>query len=213
MFYLTFLRHGESLGNQLGLIQGHSDLPLSERGERQAQNLADYWHSQGVTFDLIITSPLARASKTAEIISARLGLSVEQDPVWKERSFGRLEGRVFDEVVKEDPAFDFFHPYISPGIDGESQVELYTRASLAVLNLIRRPAGKYLVVSHGAILNKAIFFILGITPQSHYNSPVFYFKNAGFISLRFNPDNRQWRILSFNPQTPQKDGNEGAALG
>ena len=65
MYQIVFLRHGESLGNAAGIIQGQADFPLSEKGINQARVLAKYWQDKSRTFDLIISSPLIRAMQTA----------------------------------------------------------------------------------------------------------------------------------------------------
>jgi 2,3-bisphosphoglycerate-dependent phosphoglycerate mutase len=200
VYFITLLRHGESEGNCSGVIQGQSDYPLTPAGIQQAQDLARHWKVHAVQFDLIISSPLKRASQTAEIIGNTLNVQVEFDPAWMERHFGTLQDSNLDEIDYNYPAIDFFHPYDPMGGTGESQVDLYSRASLALQRIVRQPAGSYLVVSHGAILNKALYFILGITPQGHYNSPIFHFTNAGYAQFRYNSATRQWAVLSFNNQ-------------
>lgn len=200
MYYITLLRHGESTGNHLGVIQGQSDFPLTDHGQEQVRRLADGWQAEGVNFNLILSSPLLRARQTAESIAEKIHSPIEFDAAWKERYFGQLEGKPLIEIEKQDSQVDFFHPFTQVGGDGESQLDLYTRASLAVQSLLRRPPGKYLVVSHGAILNKALYAIIGITPLGHYNSPVFHFSNAGYATLRYHPERRQWAVLAMNIQ-------------
>ena len=198
MYHIALLRHGESEGNLAGVLQGQSDFPLTPEGKEQARRLACFWQTQSVKFDLIISSPLLRASQTAEIIASVLETTVEYDPAWKERYFGQLQGSPLEEINQHIPPVDFFHPYDPIGGDGESQLDLYVRAGYALQNLIRRPSGNYLVVSHGGILNKAIYVILGITPQGHYNSPIFHFGNAGYAKFRYNSSTRQWAVISLN---------------
>jgi broad specificity phosphatase PhoE len=209
MYFITLLRHGESEGNLTGVIQGQSDFPLTPSGEEQAHRLAAFWQAEGFKFDRIISSPLRRASQTAEIIARALDTIVELDPAWRERYFGQIQGTHLDEIDQLTPPVDFFHPYLPIGGDGESQVDLYVRASLALQNLIRRPPGSYLVVSHGGILNKVLFVILGITPQGHYNSPIFHFGNTGYAKFRYNSATRQWAVLGLNNQVKpaQPGGN------
>ena len=200
MYNITLLRHGESEGNLSGVLQGQSDFPLSAVGVEQAQRLASYWKSEETKFDLIISSPLLRASQTAEIIANCLKVPIEHDPAWKERNFGRLQGADLNEIDQRVPPVDFFHPYEPIGGNGESQLDLYARASQALQKIIRLPVGSYLVVSHGGILNKAIYVIMGITPQGHYNSPIFHFGNAGYAQFRYNASSRQWAVISLNRQ-------------
>ena len=204
MFQITLLRHGESEGNLSGVLQGQSDFPLTAAGVEQARRLALYWKSEGAKFDLIISSPLLRASQTAEIIANCLKVPIEYDPAWKERNFGRLQGANLLEIDQQVPSVDFFHPYDPIGGNGESQLDLYARASQAMQDIIRQPAGSYLVVSHGGILNKALYVIMGITPQGHYNSPIFHFGNIGYAQLRYNSASRQWAVISLNHQLSQE---------
>lgn len=198
MHYITFLRHGKSEGNSEGVLQGQSDYALSQTGIDQAQNLAHSWKSQGVVFDLIISSPLLRASQTAEIIASTIHVPLEFDPDWKERYMGQLQGAYLQILDEQRPPVDFFQPYEPIGGDGESQLDLYTHACRAIQKIIRQPAGSYLVVSHGGILNKAVFVILGITPQGHYNSPIIHFDNTGYAQFRYNSVSRQWAVMSLN---------------
>jgi broad specificity phosphatase PhoE len=197
MHRITFIRHGESAGNANGQIQGQSDLPLTKKGEKQALGIAQTWQKAGRSYDQIIASPLMRARRTAEIISDTLGLPLSFDPIWAERGFGDIEGRLFDEIIREEPSPDFNHPYLPPGGSGESIVDVFTRASQALQGLLRCPAGSYLIVSHGALLNMVMYAVLGISPHNSPRSPRFIFSNTGYIDLTYNPDIHQWRIQRF----------------
>lgn len=198
MYKITLLRHGESAGNANGQIQGQSDPPLTENGIGQARNLAKCWGEEDRRYDRIISSPLIRARVTAEIVAVVFGLPVEYDPAWIERGFGSIEGQNFAELLSTDPSLDINQPYLAPGESGESIVDLYHRASSALQNLLRRPAGAYLVVSHGAMINLTLYAILGISPHNSPVSPRFIIQNTGFIDLLYDPTIRQWRILRFS---------------
>ncbi len=83
VYPFVFLRHGESVGNVESRWQGQSDYPLTEKGRAQARALAERWKKEDVKFDLIITSTLARAQETAEIVASYLeGVQdrVQSDP-------------------------------------------------------------------------------------------------------------------------------------
>ena len=198
MHFITLLRHGESEGNLSETLQGLLDYPLTPTGLDQARRLSSFWKSEGFHFDLVISSPLQRASKTAEIIASALKVPIEYDPAWKERNFGQLQGQLLEEISQRTPPVDFFDPYEPVGGNGESQLDLYTRACLALQNVLRLPAGSYLIVSHGGILNKALYAIMGITPQGHYQSPIFHFGNLGYAQFRYNSTSRQWAVLCLN---------------
>jgi broad specificity phosphatase PhoE len=198
MFNITFLRHAESDGNASGQIQGQIDTPLTELGRLQAFRLAQSWQNEGRQFDLTIASPLERARQTAQTVSGQLKIPIEYDPTWKERAFGEIEGRSYDEVIKGTPIIDFYHPYNRPGGSGESLVDLFTRAECGVQSLLRRTPGAYLVVTHGAMLNMILYVILGLSPHSSPRSPRFVFSNTGYIDLTYNPENLQWRIYRIS---------------
>jgi 2,3-bisphosphoglycerate-dependent phosphoglycerate mutase len=194
---ITLLRHGESKGNLERRIQGHFDSPLSEIGRQQVETLVNYWKKEEVHFDLIITSTLKRAIETAQIIAQVLQVPIEENPIWVERNFGILEGVTLEDAKTRDPNLDFFQPYSRIGESGESQVDLYSRALMAVQDLIHRPPGNYLVVSHGSIINKALYAILGITPQGNYNSPIFPFGNTAYFKMSFHSESRQWYLYEY----------------
>ncbi|MFZ6027207.1 MAG: histidine phosphatase family protein [Chloroflexota bacterium] len=200
-YLVTLLRHGESEGNLAGVIQGQMDLPLTPGGRRQAQALGERWKAQGVVFDWVIASPLLRARQTAEIVADALGLEVALDPVWIERGFGQGEGQSPDVLRAATPVADFYHPYQPVAEGAETSIEVYQRALHGLLHLMRRPAGRYLIVSHGALLNMINFAIMGIAPQGHYNSPRFRFGNTAYATWSYRTDTRQWYLLGFvNPE-------------
>src|SRR3990172_5220388 len=97
-YFVTFLRHGESVGNQENRFQGQADFPLTDQGREQARVLAEHWRAEGLTFDLCLSSPLLRARETAEIVTAALNVPLEPDPLWMEMDNGRMAGLRDDEV-------------------------------------------------------------------------------------------------------------------
>lgn len=197
-FNITLLRHAEFTGNAADCLQGQNNAPLTKRGVRQAKALAEFWSDHGDKFDLIISSSQERARSTAQIIAKTLGIALQFDPAWMERAFGILEGVPFSEMLEQNPPPDFFHPYDHIGESGECLMDLYLRASKAVQNLLNNPPGSYLIVSHGALLNMAMYSILGLSPHNYVRGPRFHFKNTGFLGLTYEPDTRVWRVLSFN---------------
>ena len=194
-YTFTFLRHGESVGNAEERLQGQSDYPLTDEGRAQARALAERWRGEQVKFDLAVTSPLVRAKETAEIIANILKIPLELDPIWVERDNGELSGLTQAEAQERFPRPEFITPYDSFGESGEGDWELYLRAGRAVHELIKRPAGKYLIVSHGGLLNKVTYAILGIPVQANSNGPSFRFENTGFATFQYVPSRHQWRLL------------------
>ena len=202
IYDIIFLRHGESVGNAESRWQGQADFPLTDRGREQAQALADRWQSDGVIFDHILASPLKRARETANIIADALNLSVEYDPIWLERDIGGVSGMTSDEVNRRYPNREFLTPFSAiVGNEGEGDWELYLRAGQALHLLLRRNPGKYLVVSHGGLLNQIMYAVIGITPQANFSGPRFRFKNTGFAHVRYFPKSHRWQIDTLNDRS------------
>lgn len=207
-FIITLLRHGESVGNAESRWQGQSDFALTDRGRAQARALAERWQSEGVKFDLIVTSPLVRAKETAEIIAAALNLGVESDPLWQERDNGEFAGLTDDEVRNNFTHPDFYTPYDPVGGDGEGDWELFLRAGQALHNLLKRAPGSYLVVSHGGILNQVMHAVIGVAPQANNAGTRFYFGNTAFAKLFYYPHQHRWVIESLNDQAHWKESSD-----
>jgi len=197
-YTIVFLRHGESVGNVEDRFQGQADFPLTEKGRSQAEALAERWLGEQMGFDLCISSPLARAAQTAEIIATRLGLPLEFDPVWKELHNGYLAGLSPEEAADRHPRPDFIHPYLHIGETGESRWEVYLRAGRGVQSLLDRSPGRYLVVAHAGILNMALYAILGIPVQADTSGPTFRFLNAAYAMLTYTAEEHRWRLISLN---------------
>ncbi len=191
----VFLRHGESVGNAEERFQGQADYPLTEAGRQQARDLAERWKAEGRKFNAVITSPLIRAKETAEIISTVLKAPVEEDPIFMERNAGQISGLTRDEALKLFPGPELRTSYDSFGESGEGDWELYLRAGKALHQLLKRPVGKYLIVTHGGLLNKLMYAMLGIPVQPNYNGPSFRFGNTGFAVMSYTPARHQWRMV------------------
>jgi 2,3-bisphosphoglycerate-dependent phosphoglycerate mutase len=206
VYHITLLRHGESQGNFEGKHQGQADFPLTDRGRDQTKALLDRWESEAKVFDLITSSPLARARETAEIIASGLSVPLEFDPLWMERDNGLMAGLTEEEVQETSPQPPFIHPYQAIGQTGESQWELYLRAGRAVQSLFSHTPGSYLIVSHGGLLNMFFYAILGIAPQPNFHGPRFRFNNSAFATLSYNPASHRWYILGVNDHQHWKAG-------
>lgn len=205
IYRITFLRHGESVGNAEDRFQGHADFPLTAKGRAQAQALAERWQAEGTTFDQCIASPLLRACQTAEIVSQALGVSLNLDDDWMEINNGLLAGLSEEEAEQVAPHPAFMTPYTRYGKTGESRWQVYLRAGRAIQNLLDLEAGRYLVVSHGGILNMAMCAILGIPLQADSSGPRFMFHNTTFATFTYEPGRHCWRMLAFDDRRHWKE--------
>ena len=203
-YKIILLRHGESLGNAEGYHQGQAEFPLTETGISQVQALAKFWQKSGAKFTKIISSPQTRARMSAEIIANCLHCEIEFDPVWMERDNGLYAGLKHEEAQRKYPFPKFTPIYEKIGRSGESQWELFLRGGRAIQQLLFKPAGNYLVVSHGGLLNMTLKALLGIKPEANFQGPHFCFRNTSFASLVYIPDQQVWEIHAIN-STPHLD--------
>jgi broad specificity phosphatase PhoE len=198
--FIVFLRHGLSTANEEGIVQGQRDYPLHKEGIRQVKILADYWSSRRQTFDQIFCSPLLRAKHTAEILAADLEIPLQEDPIWMERRLGSAEGLPYEQIQatlldrQEHPSS--YEPLFE---SGESEWDLYNRASKALQTLLNCAHLSILVVSHGGILSAVMRAILGVSPPPGHNRPPgFRFDNTGYSEVIFDYGISRWLILSHN---------------
>lgn len=138
------VRHGETAWTRSGQHTGRTDIPLTERGERDARDLGA--RLRGLTFAKVLTSPLQRARRTGEL--AGFDESMELDPYLMEWDYGDYEGRSTSDIRAERPGWRLFEDGC-PG--GETLAELSTRAD-RVIDRIRALEGDVLVFAHGHLL-------------------------------------------------------------
>jgi len=196
-FRITLLRHGESVGNAEARWQGQADFPLTDTGRGQARALAERWKRENVKFDFIFSSPLTRAKETAEIIASALNLKVELEPLWLERDNGDFSGLTAAEVRQNFQQPPFYTPYDSVG-GGEGDWQLFLRAGQALHSLLKREPARYLIVSHGGMLNQVMHAVVGVTPQANNAGARFRFGNTAFAQLAYYPHQHRWTIDKLN---------------
>ena len=151
---ISTLRHAKTAYNEDKRYAGSIDIPLSDKGRREAEEAAA--KMKALRFDAVVTSRLRRAYETAKIIADGT-TPVVRTRLCNERNFGILEGLTWDDVPSLDPPILM----ISVGNDlhtvnprnGEPFEHIWERAKRFRLFLFRRYRGrKVLVVSHGVFL-------------------------------------------------------------
>ena len=183
---VVLLRHAQSEGNLNHVYVGHSELPLTPFGLKQAKVSADYIAKGGVPRpDVILSSDLIRAIQTALPTALALGLPILPDPSLREIYSGKWEGVRFEDIARlypecfrvwrEDPANS------CPG-EGESMRELYVRIGDALDRIVDTYRGKtVLVVTHATPIHclhcRAVFGTVDRMGESDW------FPNASFTVL------------------------------
>jgi broad specificity phosphatase PhoE len=149
-------RHGETAWSLSGQHTGLTDLPLTERGERNASRLGE--RLRGLTFARVFTSPLQRAARTCELAGFGAVAAVDGDLL--EWNYGYYEGRRTVEIHAERPDWQLFRDGC-PG--GESPDQVGARAD-RVVSHVRAIQGDVLVFSSGHFLRVFAARWLGLEP-------------------------------------------------
>jgi probable phosphoglycerate mutase len=165
------VRHGESVSNLAGRVQGQEDVELSDLGRVQARQVAVWSRTLRetvpdgtVTIGEVWSSPLRRARDTAAEIAAALGLPLMVEEGLCELHAGIFQGHLWADLEAEFPdevarwRSGDVH-YVIPG--GESRAQLAARGSAVLEMLAGRDTPGMIVVAHGGVLTAALGSMLG----------------------------------------------------
>lgn len=162
---LLLIRHGQSVANTEGRLQGQFDSPLTERGRDQARALTRRLAREDWSLSAIYASDLSRAAETAEILAATLSVPLAFDKRLREYDVGVLTGLVWTEI-------ESLHPDIGQAlqqgrgwghIPGEEGTETFRNRLAAMLSDIksRHDDGQNVaLVSHGGSLGMLLIHLL-----------------------------------------------------
>ncbi|WP_291845693.1 histidine phosphatase family protein [Bradyrhizobium sp.] len=173
------LRHGVTDWNAQGRFQGRTDVPLNADGISQA--CAAVVRLRDVTFDHVVTSPLARALKTAEIIAAAAGSPLSVDSGIIECDFGSLEGRSIAETMKAHrlKSVEDVVSILPP--DGEPWPEIAARSLRCISQwLDHHPRATILFVCHDAVMQAISEALCGCWLDNRHATP-FRFDRTGDV--------------------------------
>jgi probable phosphoglycerate mutase len=175
---IVFLaRHGETAWSLTGQHTGRTDLPLTERGERNARALGK--RLMGLKFAKVFTSPLLRARRTCEL--AGFGPAATVDPDLAEWDYGEYEGRRTPEIRAERPGWQLFLDGC-PG--GESPGQVGARAD-RVSSRLQAILGDVLLFSSGHFLRVLAARWLGLEPAG---GRYFLLSTASLSALGYEHD-------------------------
>lgn len=199
MTQIYIARHGQNIDNKNKILNGHRDEPLTELGEEQARTVGKEIKEVNLQFDVVYSSPLQRALKTAQIISE---VSHQPDPIVLddliERNFGvmtgveqnRIEELCAPEIIKTDTITYFLSPK-----GAETFPDLLERAE-RLLNIIKEKHynQKILLVSHGDF-GKMIFAEFYNLPWENVLTD-FHFGNSEILHLSENINPKDAKIFT-----------------
>ena len=199
MRHVVLVRHGESELNALNQLQrvycGQIETPLTARGRQQALAAAEQVRGLGfLRLQRAISSPLARAAETLQIMAERLAGEIELLPpsaALMERSHGQFEGCSEEQVFadfphyRDDPSYSQFMNHFeqhAPG--GENLATVTLRAWPVIQDLAHSDGGDLLVVSHYNTIRCVVGRALDLPREAVLRMRI---PNARPIVLRWNP--------------------------
>ena len=151
------VRHGETDWNAARRLQGHTDISLNATGVTQAKQMARALKKMNLQFDVLYTSDLQRAAKTAQAIEELFNTTAIENNLLRERHLGALQGLTTEEAPIQEPAL--WKSHLSRNIheklrDGESIQLFADRIQFALKQIRTQHLGKtILLVSHGGALD------------------------------------------------------------
>ena len=145
----ALIRHGQTDWNAALRIQGSTEVPLNDTGRGQATDAVGAL--SGYEWDFVVSSPLSRASETADLIAAGLRIDVARlIPSLVERDYGPAEG------LTAGPELEALRiPNGFRGAESEASVASRGVGSLALL-AEEHPGARIVVVSHGTLLRLSL---------------------------------------------------------
>ncbi len=101
MTKIYLARHGQDKDNEMGILNGHRDMPLTEIGLNQSNQVSLKIKQSGIHFDKVYSSPLQRAYQTAKMITECLQInSPEKIDLLIERNFGVMSGKPAKDITE-----------------------------------------------------------------------------------------------------------------
>ena len=198
-------RHAPTPDNAQGRLQGHTDTAFGADGRALGLLAAKEIIAQYGRPTVIVSSPLRRASESAQLLAqvAGHGVKVVIDEALKQRSYGIWEGMTLVEVARQFPAeLAVRNAGGDPDIAGwESGASVGERVSRAIAarcgELMARAAGDALpllvCVSHGSAIASGVSHLLGLQDRS----PIFgHLRHANWVELRYRDG--VWAVERFN---------------
>jgi alpha-ribazole phosphatase len=207
------VRHGLTDWNVQQRFCGHSDIPLSARGQMQAFYIAEQLLNENIS--AIYTSDLVRARETAEIIATQRisAVPIKESVAWREMDFGEWEGLTHTQIVEQfkDHVGFFNDPEHHTPPNGESLSHMQKRVKDALSAIVHNDkllaAGDVVIVSHGGPLRIMLCNILGLPLQRQWQLQLDHGSLSAIDILPGYGSSESYAILALlNLQIPIPEG-------
>ena len=203
---IYLMRHGETIFNTQTRYQGYIDSDLTEEGKAVIRQRAEEF--KDIDFDAVYTSDLGRTTKTAEIILLERQLEIKAKELLRERSFGKFEGKIKEELLDEyGHLFDQYATLkgkerMSFTFDGafEDLESLQNRIFTVLREIsLAHPGKNVLVVTSGSLMGS----LLGhLDPKYYEMKPA----NTGYAKIAC--DGVEFKILETKDILPRQATNK-----
>ncbi len=154
---ILIIRHGETAWNRNNIFRGTYDIPLNENGKEQARFAAQ--SLEGVRIDAAYTSPLSRATETAEIVSAPHGISPVVHDGFIDMDYGEWTGKEDSEVARRWPdehAAWTAKPHAARPPGGTTLKEVFNNSFAAMEELAVKHGGQTIAIFAHRVVNKVL---------------------------------------------------------
>ena len=168
---ITFLRHTQVSSAYLGKYNGHIDIPLSKQGKEDAKKLASSLQKEN--FDLIYCSDLLRTRETLQALQLQAKTVFTHN--LREKSWGRHEGKSYDEICKSEKIiYQNFMQWIN-ALDGESIECFQKRVTEYFYNTILKQNTKnVLILTHSGVIKTLLGFHYNYSLEESFSLQVEY---------------------------------------
>jgi len=203
------IRHGETAWNREEVFRGRADVPLSERGHKQAQLLAEALGNAGI--EAVYSSPLVRATATAAPLAELLGLQVVAEGRLIDMSFGEWEGRARTELEQAEPQlYRMWHEapkqFRAPG--GECLSEVLARAWPTFEGIAQRHnSGRAAIISHRVVCKLLLCAAIGVGEDGFWRLRV----DTASVSA-IEGGNEGWTVTRVNDTHHLREASDGPAV-
>jgi phosphoserine phosphatase len=171
MMELILIRHGETNWNKNEIYRGRADVTLNKTGLRQAELVGQYLSAEKI--DVIYSSPLKRALKTARAISAQQKIKVKTVESLTDFDYGEWQGMTGAEVKEKYPELyqDWLDTPEQVGMPGGERLENVSSRVIPFLDdaVKRCRQGKIVLVSHRVVLKVIICAVLCLSNAQVWN--------------------------------------------
>ncbi len=203
---IYIIRHGKTHWNVDRLLQGGTDIELNKDGRDLAVKTGE--GLKDVDFDVIFSSPLKRATETAELIRGDRDIPIVTDDRLREISFGSREGERSMAVKDDpnDPFYFFFHaPEKYDPLDGETFQSVIERTKSFLeekVEPLKNDYNRIMIVGHGAMNKGLMCHILNHGIEDYWSGDLQ--KNCAFTIVELDDDG--YKLIERNKTFFKKEG-------